>query len=60
MDAPTLEILRDMEEFRKKHENQPTPPDWAIRVCQAIVAKSVGIPDRATWEAMLDANPSSN
>ncbi|MDR2990736.1 MAG: hypothetical protein LBU72_02155 [Burkholderiaceae bacterium] len=60
MDTQTLEILRDMEEFRKKHENQPTPPDWAIRVCQAIVAKSAGVPDCATWEAMLDASRLSN
>lgn len=45
------EILKEMEEFRLRHEydNPPEPTDYCIRVCQAIIAERGGYPDRASW-----------
>lgn len=33
-----LALLSQLEEFRKRHESKSEPSDWAIRMCQAIVA----------------------
>ena len=37
-----LALLSQLEEFRKRHESKSEPSDWAIRMCQAIVAHSLG------------------
>ena len=44
-----LELLGQLEEFRKKHEHQAEPSDWAIRMCEAFVARSMGFTDRTQW-----------
>lgn len=31
-----LDLLWQLEEFRKKHEHQAEPSDWAIRMCEAL------------------------
>ena len=41
-----LDLLWQLEEFRKKHEHQAEPSDWAIRMCEAFVARSMGFTDR--------------
>ena len=40
-----LDLLWQLEEFRKKHEHQAEPSDWAIRMCEAFVARSMGFTD---------------
>ena len=44
-----LELLRELEEFRKRHENKNEPGDWCVRVCQAYVARKAGYHDRNAW-----------
>ena len=48
-----LELLWQLEEFRKKHEHQAEPSDWAIRMCEAFVARSMGFTDRVQWTELL-------
>ena len=48
-----LELLGQLEEFRKKHEHQAEPSDWAIRMCEAFVARSMGFTDRMQWTDLL-------
>ena len=38
-----LDLLWQLEEFRKKHEHQAEPSDWAIRMCEAFVAPKYGL-----------------
>lgn len=48
-----LDLLWQLEEFRKKHEHQSEPSDWAIRMCEAFVARSMGFTDRVQWTDLL-------
>lgn len=48
-----LGLLWQLEEFRKKHEHQAEPSDWAIRMCEAFVARSMGFTDRVQWTELL-------
>lgn len=48
-----LALLSQLEEFRKRHESKSEPSDWAIRMCQAIVAHSLGFTDRNQWTDLL-------
>ena len=48
-----LDLLWQLEEFRKKHEHQAEPSDWAIRMCEAFVARSMGFTDRTQWTELL-------
>lgn len=48
-----LDLLWQLEEFRKKHEHQAEPSDWAIRMCEAFVARSMGFTDRVQWTELL-------
>lgn len=34
-----LDLLWQLEEFRKKHEHQAEPSDWAIRMCEAFSSR---------------------
>lgn len=52
---PILDILTKLEEFRINHENDPTPIDWAVRMCEAIVAHAGGFEDRNQWTPLIDA-----
>ena len=38
---------------QKKHEHQAEPSDWAIRMCEAFVARSMGFTDRVQWTELL-------
>ena len=49
----SLDLLWQLEEFRKKHERQAEPSDWAIRMCEAFVARSMGFTDRVQWTELL-------
>lgn len=49
----SLDLLWQLEEFRKKHERQAEPSDWAIRMCEAFVAHSMGFTDRVQWTELL-------
>ena len=48
-----LDLLWQLEQFRKKHEHQAEPSDWAIRMCEAFVARSMGFTDRVQWTELL-------
>lgn len=48
-----LELLSQLEKFRKRHERKSEPSDWAIRMCQAIVAHSFGFTNRNQWTDLL-------
>ena len=48
-----LKILEELEAFRKKHEHMDEPSDWAIRMCQALVARHGGYSDRNEWTEAL-------
>lgn len=48
-----MDLLWQLEEFRKKHEHQAEPSDWAIRMCEAFVARSMGFTDRVQWTELL-------
>ena len=48
-----LALLSQLEEFRKRHESKSEPSDWSIRMCQAIVAHSLGFTDRNQWTDLL-------
>ena len=48
-----LDLLWQLEEFRKRHEHQAEPSDWAIRMCEAFVAQSMGFTDRVQWTELL-------
>ena len=48
-----MEVLGQLEEFRKKHEHRSEPSDWAIRMCEAIVAHSMGFTNRNQWTDLL-------
>lgn len=53
LDSKQLALLSQLEEFRKRHESKSEPSDWAIRMCQAIVAHSMGFTDRNQWTDQL-------
>lgn len=45
-------VLVEMEEFRKRIRDEKRnhePPDYVIRVCQAIVAEHAGYSERMEW-----------
>lgn len=48
-----LDLLWQLEEFRKRHKHQAEPSDWAIRMCEAFVARSMGFTDRIQWTELL-------
>lgn len=48
-----LDLLWQLEEFRKRHKHQAEPSDWAIRMCEAFVARSMGFTDRGQWTELL-------
>lgn len=48
-----LDLLWQLEEFRNRHAHQAEPSDWAIRMCEAFVARSMGFTDRAQWTELL-------
>lgn len=52
-----LDILRLLEEFRMRHEHKSEPGDWAVRMCQAIVAGEAGFHDRNQWTRLLRQEP---
>lgn len=48
-----LEILRELEAYRIKQAGKDNPSDFAIRVCEAIVARAGGFTGRSQWEGIL-------
>lgn len=50
MDIDILDILDQMDEFRRKHyfDKQPTP-DYYMRVMEAILARAAGYTSRVDW-----------
>ncbi len=53
MTPEQLDLLGQLEEFRKRHEHQEEPSDWAIRMCEAFVARSMGFTSREQWTEQL-------
>jgi len=49
-------ILIEMEKLRQKHEHETGIVDWAIRVCQAIVANEAGYKNRNDWSSKIYEN----
>lgn len=55
-----LEILDELDEFRRKHQNDRLhPSDWCMRVMEAIVAEAYGYKGRNSWTEALKADPNS-
>jgi len=54
--AAVNSILRELESLRLRANKKPDeyPPDYAIRVCQAIVAAKGGYPDRVSWKHIIE------
>lgn len=49
-----LAILQKLEEFRKAHESEAAhTSDWAVRMCQALVAHAGGYQERCQWTDLL-------
>ena len=46
-------ILTAMERLRQKNEHEPGVVDWAVRVCQAIVAKEAGYTNSNNWSVSV-------
>lgn len=53
MTPEQLDLLGQLEDFRKRHEHQEEPSDWAIRMCEAFVARSMGFTSREQWTEQL-------
>ena len=54
------QVLKEMETFRKRCEdNHETNVDWAIRVCEAIIAEKAGYSNRASWNHLQQENQST-
>lgn len=50
-----LKALKEMDDYRHTVTVKNTQPDYAIRVCQAILAKAAGFPDRAAWKQTIES-----
>ena len=54
-----LELLDEIDEFRRNHQNaKKDPPDYCMRVIEAIIARKAGYTSRADWTGDLKAVPS--
>ena len=53
-----LKVLDEMDKFRREHQDEKiSPPDWCMRVLEAILAKEAGFKGRAEWTDTLKSNP---
>jgi len=50
------EILKQLEALRNRKQNSNEPPDYIIRVCEAIVAEKAGYKDRMEWSHLQKGN----
>lgn len=58
--ALALELLDELDQFRRQHQDSALhPPDWCMRVMEAIVARAFGYESRNSWTEQLLANPQS-
>jgi hypothetical protein len=49
-----LEVLAEMEEFRKNNQNEKkSPSDFCMRCLEAILAKAAGYGSRMEWVAAV-------
>lgn len=49
-----LEVLAEMEEFRKRNQNErQSPSDWCMRCLEAILARAAGYESRVDWTEEL-------
>lgn len=54
-----LDILDQMDAFRRRHENDKSPSDWCMRCMEAILAKAAGYESRTDWTDALNADEST-
>lgn len=58
--ASPLEVLDELDEFRRGHQNERLyPSDWCMRCMEAIVARACGFEGRNNWTEALAADPST-
>ncbi|MBS6217339.1 MAG: hypothetical protein KH704_10515 [Clostridiales bacterium] len=58
--ASPLEVLDELDEFRRGHQNERLyPSDWCMRCMEAIVARACGFEGRNNWTGALAAAPST-
>ena len=51
-----LEVLAEMEDFRKRNQNErKSPSDFCMRCLEAILARAAGYEDRMEWIEDLQA-----
>jgi hypothetical protein len=55
-----MEVLAEMEDFRKRHENDKSPSDWCMRCMEAILARAAGYDSRMDWIEDLQAIQAEN
>ena len=53
-----LELLDEIDEFRRNHQDAKNLSDFCMRAIEAIIAKRCGMPSRADWTGELKARPS--
>lgn len=59
MEIDVLDVLDQMDEFRRNHQNRKQdPPDYCMRVLEAILARAAGYPERTAWTKALRNMPS--
>ena len=57
MELDVLKILDEMDDFRRRHQNAiQDPPDYCMRVLEAILAKAAGYNSRNDWTEALAAD----
>lgn len=60
MDINVLRLLDEMDKFRRTHQNEKeAPPDYCMRVMEAILAEAAGYKSRIDWTEALKADVES-
>lgn len=55
-----LDVLDQMDKFRRTHQDErQSPPDFCMRVMEAILAQAAGFKSRTDWTDALKANENS-
>lgn len=60
MEINLLDILDELDEFRRNHQDERQhPSDWCMRCMEAIVAHAAGYESRMDWTDVLKTSPES-
>lgn len=60
MEVNVLDILDELDEFRRNHQDERQhPSDWCMRCMEAIVARAAGYSNRNYWTDALKESSES-